>query len=160
MRFLQNKHVITMVSVCLGLLAVVTPVYSDWSDNYATQVGPARVTLKGGVAQQQAVKVLPIRQLYTVKQAGNGFLGLELAIRPRRNPTVLSVFAGSPAEQMGIIPGDELVSAQGQPLFDRSAPEVDWALPNVVGQPVSVQVRRGFTLKLVHLWVAPLRSAG
>jgi hypothetical protein len=160
MQQFSPRCIIALMVLLMGLIILHSPVYGYWSDN-TTVVSSNKVVLQGGVAQQHIIKTAPpMVMLQHVKRSGNGFLGLELAIRPKHNPRVLSVFSGSPAEQMGIVPGDELLSAEGYDLFDRSPHEVDWALPNVVGQPVNVKIRRGLTVKLVYLWVAPLRRAG
>jgi hypothetical protein len=62
---------------------------------------------------------------------------LGLVMDPNHCATVARVTAGSPAEQAGIRPGDELVMLNGQPLV--SIADIQWVLHN--GEPMELDLR-------------------
>ena len=127
---------------------------ANWSDS------SQRMMLQGGITQEATLpppQAEPVA-LKVSQPGGRGFLGLELKIQSRSNPLVLTVFSGSPAEQVGIVPGDELLASQGEQLFGRSASEVDWALPDGIGEPVVLLVRHGRQLRTVRLRVAAVQG--
>jgi serine protease Do len=79
-------------------------------------------------------------------QAGNGFGG------PVR---VAKVAAASPAEKVGIQPGDEIICV-GQTLVNRPLDVERAFLGRTAGQPVNVEIRRGGQSMVVNLALAEL----
>ena len=71
-------------------------------------------------------------------------IGILVSNDPDDNKTtVINVFAGSPAEEAGMIPGDKIITVDGHDVTDRLLDEITALVRGVPGTIVRVQVLRG-----------------
>jgi peroxiredoxin len=85
-----------------------------------------------------------------------GWLGVELAVAGESQPGVLvrSVIPGSPAEQAGVLPGDIILSIDGQPVQAPGA-VVENVGRRAAGERVAVALRRASRDRLLAVILAP-----
>jgi C-terminal processing protease CtpA/Prc len=71
-----------------------------------------------------------------------GVVGLDIGILVWAYPVVRQVFAGSPAEEAGMRPGDQIVAIDGVPALAMTRSQVDEAISDVPGTPVHFKIQR------------------
>jgi C-terminal processing protease CtpA/Prc len=86
-----------------------------------------------------------------------GIVGMDIVVPKKGYPVIRQVFDDAPAWQAGLRQGDVIVKIDGQVSLDKTAREIDVAIPDVPGTPVTFTVHRQAGLyKTVTLIVAPL----
>jgi C-terminal processing protease CtpA/Prc len=124
---------LTIASSLLGLSAIAAE-------------SSARFTIKGGVETN----------IYSPFQDEPGVVGLDIVIRQNQYPEIRGVFAGSPAHLGGIRPYDRIIAINGNSMYSLSKQDVDLAISDIPGTPVTFRIRRDDTIKEVRLNVAPI----
>lgn len=114
---LQSISVVLLVSAMLSLPAMAE-----------VQKTPI---LQAGVSQQQVLEP--------------GIVGLDFQVprHGRECPRIMQVFAGSPAQQAGLQPGDQVIAIDGQPTYGWSRYRLDAAISNIPGKQHRLSVIRG-----------------
>ena len=65
----------------------------------------------------------------------------QIQIEPAETPVVGKIKAGSPAEQAGVLPGDRIVAAGGQPIFHPAG--ISEYFAKHAGEPLAITIQRG-----------------
>jgi C-terminal processing protease CtpA/Prc len=103
------------------------------------------MVLSGGV--EQSVTTVPEK----------GIVGMDIQVPKTGYPLVKQVFSGAPAHIAGLKTGDRIVRINGQLVHGKTATDIDTAISDIPGTPVSITVRRDETnYHTVTLVVAPL----
>jgi C-terminal processing protease CtpA/Prc len=101
--------------------------------------------LSGGV--EQSVTAMPEK----------GIVGMDIQVPKTGYPLVKHVFLGAPAAVAGLKSGDRIVKINGQLVHGKTAIDIDSAISDIPGTPVSITVKRNDVLfYTVTLVVAPL----
>ena len=70
-----------------------------------------------------------------------GGLGITISIN-RRVPTVITTIESTPADKVGLLPGDRIVKIEGEPTLDKPLDKVVWLLRGKPGTVVHITVER------------------
>ena len=130
-------------------LRLLTKVYSAVEENYADAVDPEKAIYHGAI--QGMLRTLDPHsnffdprsfQLLREEQRGK-YYGVGMTVAPRGGKTiVVAPFAGSPAYQAGLRPGDIIAQVDDTPTDNLSISEVAELLKGPKGTTVRVQVLR------------------
>jgi carboxyl-terminal processing protease len=131
-------------------------------DNYFRPVGETELgnsSLQGMVRElrqrhkDRFTEYFSPENLESFNQAIEGrFSGVGLSIVPvKRGLRAVQVFAGSPAKQAGIAPGDTIVSVDGESIAGQSSTEATQKIKGPEGTEVTLGVRDGKSGKVRHL---------
>jgi predicted metalloprotease with PDZ domain len=121
---------------------------------------PQRYQIKGFVQQTLPVPIEDsVHEGRLEAMPTPGVLGLDLAIRPKDYPVVKQVFAGLPAQQRGILPGDQILSVDGVSTWGESRERVDQQISDVPGTAVRFSIKRNGQVRQVVVTVVALSQA-
>lgn len=80
---------------------------------------------------------------YKLKYVDTRYGGIGVTVFARDGRILISeVYAGHPADSAGLLAGDELVAANGEPLFGRTPDNVSRLLRGADGSTLSLEIRR------------------
>jgi S1-C subfamily serine protease len=89
-----------------------------------------------------------------IKSADFGTTGLVIDQANKSKALVTKVDAGSPAAKAGVVPGDEIVAIEGQPLTASKGEAASEMLFGKIGDSLKVSVRRGEANSTIDLVLA------
>lgn len=127
------KSLCTGIMLCIGMLLPVSHA----------------LTLEGMVTQE--VKLPP-------QADETGVIGVNFEIPPGSYPFIVEVYPGTPAERVGLRPGDVLISVNARTTKGMTRTQLDLAISDVPGEVVRFVVYRNGQTRPVQLTVAPLSS--
>jgi len=117
-------------------------------NDYVDPVDRSRLiegAIKGMVAELDPHSSFLPREDYAIFQGDTqgrfGGVGVEVDFG-NDSVTVMSVVEGSPAEQRGIAPGDQIIAIDGQPVRGKSAADLVRTMRGEPGSKVSLSLRR------------------
>ncbi len=91
-------------------------------------------------------------------QSSKGIVGLNLQITPDLSPIIMEVYPGTPAQKVGLHPGDIIISVNSQAMQGLSINEVDDAISDVPGDVVHFLINRDGHIFATNLTVVSLQS--
>jgi membrane-associated protease RseP (regulator of RpoE activity) len=158
-----NVKVVSVAAVLFLLLAVGFP--ASWAEKVPVTAGsvvprqPSGQVYLDTDTQRQPFQ---LREIYKHgvsspqpkrQPSAHGIVGLDLLISSNRYPVVTGVFDGTPAERLGIQPGDTIVAVNGVQAIGKSRAQVDAMISDKPGESVDFLVARGAALKRIRLQV-------
>lgn len=129
-------------AILLTMLVIMAP------DTFASK------PLTGSVSASQVIQQIASPSSTPAQPVSNGYVGLDLTIRPSTPPVISNVFSGSPAAHSGLRSGDVLLTADNVALSGLTKQAVDDAISNVVGHVIHFQVQRDTRIISVSVKVA------
>lgn len=124
-----------------------------WEDIYVKEVSSAGHPLSVWIVRDGDRKLLTVTPVLDPK-SGAGFAGWG----EQSDIEIASALVDSPAAKAGLLPGDLMVSVDGQPIH--STPKVHDIINTNGGKPVDVVYSRNGALKTAHLTPAMSENGG
>jgi S1-C subfamily serine protease len=89
-----------------------------------------------------------------IKSAELGSTGFEIDQVNKSKALITSVVAGSPAAKAGVVPGDEIVAVEGQPLTASKGEAANEMLFGKIGDQFKITIQRGQNVSTIELVLA------